>query len=263
MSKELIKLFDAASRDDTVRAVVVTGHGNAFCAGADLTGGGLFASDEQARDAVGMADVNSHRDEGGQVTLSIIRCRKPVIAAINGSAVGIGITMAMAMDMRVVAEDAKIGFVFCKRGIVPEACSSYILPRIVGITKACELVFTGRIFSPTDEPALFNYITTKKETLEKARSLAKEISENSAPSSVALAKALLWKGLSAKSPEEAHFTESKIIHWCFTQSLDAKEGISSFLQKRKPSWHLSPWTGLPSTYPWWTNLDTTPPMARL
>ena len=172
MRQEMIDIFTEADRDDRVRAIVVTGAGKAFCAGADLSqGGSTFNYSEQDGEEV---SIDEHRDGGGRVSLTVNNCRKPVIAAINGHAVGIGITMTMAMDMRVVAEDAKIGFVFARRGVVLEACSSWFLPRIVGISKAMELVCTGRVFRAADEAnsGLFNYVVPREEVLPKALSIA-------------------------------------------------------------------------------------------
>lgn len=173
-----------------------------------------------------------------------------------------GLTMTLAMDIRVASETAKVGFVFGRRGIVPEACSSFILPRIVGISKACELVYTGRVFCPKDEPLLFNHIVTSDQVLSKALYIAHEITK-CAPTSVAFSKALLWKSLSSNSIEEAHLIESRVLAWCFSQSADTKEGILSFLQKRPAEWQVSPWSGMPPLYPWWNPLSTTTPISKL
>jgi enoyl-CoA hydratase/carnithine racemase len=247
MRDELVRVFGEADRDDAVRAVVVTGAGRAFCAGADLSGSGGATFDHAS---IRLAD---YRDGGGRVSLAVHRCRKPVIAAINGPAVGVGITMTLPMDMRVVAEDAKIGFVFARRGIVPEACSSWFLPRIVGIAKATELVYTGRVFRAADEArsGLFNYVLPAERVLEKATELAREIAEGTSATSVALSKALLWHGLGDPSPELAHLNDSKCIYWAGMQK-DAYEGVSSFLEKRPPSFTMSPTTDMPDFYPWWT-----------
>jgi enoyl-CoA hydratase/carnithine racemase len=246
MRDELVDVFGAADKDDGVRAVVVTGAGRAFCAGADLgEGGGTFNHPSDR-----LAD---YRDGGGRVTLAIYRCRKPVIAAINGPAVGIGITMTLAMDIRVVAEDAKIGFVFARRGIVPEAASSWFLPRIVGISKATELVYTGRVFRAVDEArsGLFNYVLPPEKVLPKALELAHEIADNTSATSIALSKALLWHGLSDPDPQTAHLRDSKCIYWAGMQK-DAYEGVTSFLGKRPPSFTMSATTDMPDFYPWWT-----------
>jgi enoyl-CoA hydratase/carnithine racemase len=184
--------------------------------------------------------------------LAIFGCRKPVIAAINGAAVGVGITMTLPMDIRVVAEDAKVGFVFARRGIVPEACSSWFLPRIVGISKAAELCYTGRVFVARDEEAsgLFSYVVARDQVLAKAMEIAREIADNSSAVSVALSKALLWHGLGEDDPQSAHLIDSKCIHWTGAQA-DCYEGVQSFLEKRKPEFKMSAWTDLPDFYPWW------------
>ena len=246
MRKELIALFTEADQDDAVRAVVVTGAGSAYCAGADLSNGGS-TFDQSKKNTIG-----DHRDGGGQVALAIFNCRKPVIAAINGHAVGIGITMTLAMDMRIVAEDAKIGFVFAKRGVVMEACSSWFLPRIVGMGKATELAYTGRVFRAVEEKdsGLFNYVLPKEEVLEKAMEIATEIASHTSAISVALNKALLWHGLGEKDPQSAHLLDSRCFYWAGKQK-DAKEGIQSFLEKRKPDFTMRPSTEMPDFYPWW------------
>ena len=249
MMFELLEIVEEIDRDDDVRAVVVTGAGRAFCAGADLGSGGSTFDSEKAGHRVG---VSGHRDGGGQVTLALFGCRKPVIAAINGPAVGVGITMTLAMDIRVVAEDAKIGFVFARRGIVPEACSSWFLPRIVGIGKATELCYTGRVFRASEEAdsGLFNHIVPAGDVLTKAQEIAREIADNTSAVSVALSKALLWHGLGQDDPQSAHLIDSKCIHWTGANA-DAYEGVQSFLEKRPPEFKMSPWTDMPEFYPWW------------
>ncbi len=249
MMEELIELFARASDDDAVRAVVVTGEGRAFCAGADLGAGGA-TFDAQARGhEVGLS---GHRDGGGRVALAAFGCRKPVIAAINGAAVGVGITMTLAMDMRVAAEDAKIGFVFSRRGIVPEACSSWFLPRIVGIGKALEWCTTGRVFRAREEAAsgLFNYVLPAAEVLDKAMTIAREIADSTSAVSVALGKALLWHCLGEDDPQSAHLIDSKCIYWAGRQ-VDAYEGVQSFLEKRPARFTMSAARDMPDFYPWW------------
>jgi enoyl-CoA hydratase/carnithine racemase len=250
MRKELIGLFEDADRNDSVRVVVVTGAGTAFCAGADLSSGGssFDRSDQDGRNV----SISEHRDGGGQISLSIFRCRKPVIAAINGHAVGVGITMTLPMDIRIAAEDAKIGFVFARRGVVPEACSSWFLPRIVGISKAAELVYTGRVFRAEQEASsgLFNYVVPRDQVLSTAMKIAEEISENAAPVSVALSKALLWHGLTEDDPQSVHLIDSRCFYWAGRQS-DAYEGIQSFLEKRPPTFSMSVSADMPDFYPWW------------
>ncbi len=250
MHSELLEAIKRIDRDDEVRAVVVTGAGRAFCAGADLsTGGNTFDSEDRGH----REKLNEHRDSGGRVTLAIFRCRKPFIAAMNGAAVGVGVTMTLPMDIRVVNEDAKIGFVFARRGIVPEACSSWFLPRIVGISKASELCITGRVFKASDEASsgLFNYVLPAAQVLDKAMNLAREIAENTSAVSVALSRALLWRGLASPAPQHAHLIDSKCIYW-MGRNADAYEGVQSFLEKRKPEFKMSPWSDMPDFYPWWT-----------
>jgi enoyl-CoA hydratase/carnithine racemase len=250
MREELKQIFAQADADDAVRAVVVTGSGRAFCAGADLSaGGGTFERTDGQGRPVRLA---AHRDGGGQVALAVNQCRKPVIAAINGAAVGVGLTITLAMDLRVCAADAKLGFVFCRRGVVPEACSSWFLPRLVGMAKAAELVYTGRVFRAADEAdsGLFNYLLPADEVLPKAVALAREIADNTSAMSVALSKALLWRGLSEPDPQAAHLADSKVFLWCARQA-DVQEGIQSFLEKRPPRFTLSPTQDLPEFYPWW------------
>jgi enoyl-CoA hydratase/carnithine racemase len=245
MGEELISAFDEADRDDGVRAVVVTGAGRGFCAGADLgAGGGTFDYAATHR-----AD---HRDGGGQVALAIFRCRKPVIAAINGPAVGVGLTMTLPMDIRIAAADAKVGFVFVRRGIVPEACSSWFLPRVVGIAKATELVYTGRVFQAAEEAesGLFNYVLPTAQVLPRAMQIAREIADNTSATSVALSKALLWHGLADPDPQTAHLRDSRCMHWAGTQK-DAYEGVTAFAEKRAPVFTLSATSDMPDFYPWW------------
>jgi enoyl-CoA hydratase/carnithine racemase len=250
MRKELIGLFEDADRNDSVRAVVVTGAGKAFCAGADLSSGGssFDGSDKDGR----TVSVSEHRDGGGQISLSIFRCRKPVIAAINGHAVGVGITMTLPMDIRIAAEDAKVGFVFTRRGVVLEACSSWFLPRIVGVSKAAELIYTGRVFGAAEEAAsgLFNHVVPREQVLSEAMRIAREIAENAAPVSVALSKALLWHGLTEADPQSVHLIDSRCFYWTGRQR-DAYEGIQSFLEKRPPTFTMSASADMPDFYPWW------------
>ncbi len=250
MAKELIEIFAEADRDDAVRAVVVTGSGKAFCAGADLSFGRdtFDISKREGREV----PVSEHRDRGGKVALAIFNCRKPVIGAINGHAVGIGITMTLPMDIRIAAEDAKIGFVFVRRGVVPEACSSWFLPRITGIAKATELVYTGRVFRAEEEAAcgLFNYVLPREEVLSKAMAIAGEIAVQTSAVSVALSKALLWHGLSENDPQSVHLIDSRCFHWS-GRSRDSQEGVQSFLEKRAPNFTMSPARDMPDFYPWW------------
>jgi enoyl-CoA hydratase/carnithine racemase len=250
MRKELIQIFGAADQDDSVRVVVVTGAGKAFCAGADLSGGGAtFDRNAQEGRKVSIAE---HRDGGGQISLAVFRCRKPVIGAINGHAVGVGITMTLPMDIRVVSEDAKIGFPFVRRGVVPEACSSWFLPRVVGVSKAAEWIYTGRVFLASEEAGsgLFNHVVPHGKVVEKAMAIAGEISENTSPVSVALGKALIWHGQAEPDPQSVHLIDSRCFFWMGTQR-DAYEGVESFLQKRAPKFSMKVSIDMPDFYPWW------------
>jgi enoyl-CoA hydratase/carnithine racemase len=250
MREELIRIFAEADGEDEVRAVVVTGAGKAFCAGADLASGG--STFDRAYQDGQPVSLSQHRDGGGRVALAVFNCRKPVIAAINGPAVGVGITMTLPMDLRIAAAEAKIGFVFARRGVVPEACSSWFLPRIVGIAKAAELVYTGRVFRAADEAGsgLFNYVLPKEAVLPKALAIAREIAENTAPVSITLSKAMLWHGLGESDPQSAHLIDSRCFCWAGRQK-DAYEGVQSFLEKRAPKFTLKVSRDLPDFYPWW------------
>jgi len=255
MHEELIQAFDLADEDDEVRAVIVTGAGRGFCAGADLEGGGETFDWTKRQGRGEMAEdsgTDVPRDGGGILTLRIFRCTKPVIAAINGPAVGVGITMTLAMDIRLAAEGTKIGFVFARRGIVPEACSSWFLPRIVGISQAMEWVATGRVFRAEEALAgrLVRSVHPADEVLPAARALAAEIVENSAPVSVALARRLMWTMLGASHPMEAHRADSRAM-FARGQSDDAREGIAAFLEKRAAEFPDSVSAGLPEILPEW------------
>jgi enoyl-CoA hydratase/carnithine racemase len=255
MRNELISLFEEADQDDAVRVVVVTGEGKAFCAGADLSSGG--DTFDQTVQVGKHASLSEHRDGGGQIALAVFRCRKPVIGAINGHAVGVGITMTLPMDIRIVSEDAKIGFVFTRRGVVLEACSSWFLPRIVGIPKAAELIYTGRVFKATEEAdsGLFNYIVPGNEVLAKAMEIANEIAENTSAISVALSKALLWHGLVEDDPQSVHLIDSRCFFW-MGHNKDAYEGVQSFIDKRPPRFTMKVSKDMPDFYPWWKEPKT-------
>jgi enoyl-CoA hydratase/carnithine racemase len=245
MGRELIEAFDRADADDEVRAIVVTGEGRGFCAGADLGAGGSTFDWRERQDGEEIP-----RDGGGQVALRIFDSAKPVIAAINGPAVGVGITMTLPMDIRLAAEGAKIGFVFARRGIVPEACSSWFLPRIVGISQAMEWVATGRVFSAEEALAgrLVRSVHPPEEVLPAARELAAEIADNAAPVSVALARRMLWTMLGAPHPMDAHRADSRAM-FSRGQSDDAREGVTSFLEKRDPEFTDRVSAGLPELFP--------------
>jgi enoyl-CoA hydratase/carnithine racemase len=245
MGRELIAAFDRADADDDVRAVIVTGAGRGFCAGADLGGGGQTFDSSEFRD-----DGEVPRDLGGEVSLRIYASTKPVIAAINGPAVGVGITMTLPMDIRLAAEDARIGFVFTRRGIVPEACSSWFLPRIVGISQAMEWAATGRVFSAEEALAgrLVRSVYPGDELLGAARELAAEIAERTAPVSVAMTRRLMWTMLGAPHPMAAHRADSRGMFFR-GQSADAREGVMSFLEKRPANFPDRVSEGLPDLFP--------------
>src|SRR5438876_6968195 len=247
MGRELREAFDQADADDEVRAIIVTGAGRGFCAGADLGAGGE-TFDYRARGS----REEVPRDNGGEFPLRVFECSKPVIAAINGPAVGVGATMTLPMDVRLAADDARIGFVFTRRGIVPEACSSWFLPRVVGISQAMEWVATGRVFSAQEalEGGLVRSLHARGELLDAARELAREIVENAAPVSVALARRMLWRMLGAEHPMVAHRADSRAMFYR-GQSADAVEGVTSFLEKRPAHFSDRVSDGLPDIQPDW------------
>lgn len=249
MMHELLDAFDRTDAADDVRAVVVTGRGRAFCAGADLSGGGetFSAGGSDVRGSGGVV-----RDGGGLVALRIFDSLKPVIAAINGAAVGVGITMTLPMDIRLVADEAKIGFVFARRGITPEAASSWFLPRLVGIQQAAEWVYTGRIISGTDAAAggLALRALPTDQVLAAAHALAAEIAEHAAPVSVTLSRQMMWRMLGADHPMAAHRVDSRAIN-ARGASADATEGVTSFLEKRPPEFPVRVSDGLPDVFVDW------------
>ena len=247
--RELVEAFDRADADDGVRAVIVTGAGRAFCAGADL-GAGATTFDGRGD------DPESHRDGGGLVTLRIFESKKPVIAAINGPAVGFGITFTLPMDVRLASTAAKIGFVFARRGVVPEACSTWFLPRLVGVAQAAEWTYTGRVFSAEEARAggLVSRVVPPDELLPTARALAREIADHTSAVSVALIRQMLWRMLGADHPRAAHRVDS-LGMWYTGRSADAREGITSFLEKRPPRFTARPSKDMPPFYPWWTDTD--------
>lgn len=250
MCREMVRAFDLTDADDAVRAVIVTGAGRAFCAGADLSGGGdTFAK--------GGSDVKDDRgvvrDGGGLVSLRIFNSKKPVIGAINGAAVGVGVTMTLPMDIRLASDTAKFGFVFARRGIVPEAASSWFLPRLVGISQAAEWCYTGRLVpaSEAKDARLVRSVHAPDELLDVARSIGREIADNTAPVSVALTRQMLWRMLGADHPMYAHRTDSRAIN-SRGASADAREGVVSFLEKRAPQFPVKVSDGLPDVFPDWT-----------
>ncbi len=259
MAAELIAAFDEADADDEVRAVIVTGAGRAFCAGADLQEGAATfdyaALDDTASTRRDGDDVdyahNSVRDLGGLVSLRIFRSLKPVIGALNGAAVGIGVTMTLPMDFRLASQDARIGFVFVRRGIVPEAASSWFLPRIVGIPRALDWCMTGRIVPAADAhgAGLLRSLHTPDELLDAARALAREIADSAAPVSVALTRQLMWRALGQSHPMEAHRIDSRLVY-ARGRSADAAEGVTSFLEKRPADFRETVGSDMPGLYPW-------------
>jgi enoyl-CoA hydratase/carnithine racemase len=262
MMNEMLDAFDQADADDNVRAVIVTGAGRAFCAGADLSAGprtfDATREDRPDRKAAikpdGTVDWSNEgvRDGGGRLTLRIFESLKPVIAAVNGPAVGVGVTMQLAMDVRLASENARFGFVFARRGIVPEACSSWFLPKIVGISQALEWTFTGRVFPAEEalEGGLIKKIYKPDQLIPAARALAREIADNTSQVSVALIRQMLWKMAGADHPMEAHKVDSRGI-FARGSSADVKEGVASFLEKRPAKFPDKVSKDMPSYFPWW------------
>ncbi len=248
MGSEIIAAFDEIDADDNVRVVVVTGSGRGFCAGADLAAAGQDTFNAAAR---GRDPDKVNRDGGGLVTLRIFSSTTPVIAAINGPAVGVGITMTLPMDIRLASESARIGFVFNRRGLVPEAASSWFLPRLVGVSKALEWCYTGRVFgAPEAGDAGLLRVVPDDQLLGEAYAMAAEIATYASPVSAALTRQMLWRGLTFDHPMQAHRVDSRAV-----QSLgeldDVKEGVSSFLEKRPPNWTLRPSVDTPEVFPDW------------
>lgn len=257
MRDDLIAAFDATDADDAVRAVIVTGSGKAFCAGADLSAGGktfdYAERRDEAREAARVGEV--YRDGGGMVTLRIFRSLKPVIGAINGAAVGIGVTMQLAMDIRMASSAARFGFVFARRGITPEAASSWFLPRLVGIQTALEWCYTGRVFDAQEahRERLVRSVHAPDELLPAARALAREIADNTAPVAVTLARQMLWRMAGADDPMRAHRIDSRAIQ-SRGRSADVREGVGAFLEKRPAAFPDRVSADLPDFFPWWDEL---------
>ena len=249
MREELIAAFDAADTDDDVRVIIVTGAGRAFCAGADLSRG-AETFDYEKRDDLRQDGLN--RDGGGLLTLRIFNLTKPIIAAINGPAVGIGATMTLPMDIRLASSEARFGFVFSRRGVVPEACSSWFLPRVVGISRALEWTMTGRVFSAVEayENGLVSEVLKPDDLIGRARELAREIADNTSQVSVALIRQMMWRMASADHPMSAHRIDSRLMQET-GRAADAHEGIESFLQKRPARFPQKVSRDMPPSYPWW------------
>jgi enoyl-CoA hydratase/carnithine racemase len=246
MMNEILDALDRADNDDKIRVVIFTGAGRAYCAGADLSAGGFRSPDSHQGQP-------AFRDTAGQVTLRMFNMKKPVIGALNGNAVGVGITMTMTMDIRIASEAVqKIGFVFNRRGVVPEGCCTFFLPRIIGISKASELILTGRFFNAREglEMGLFNRVVPADELMPTARKIAHEIADNTSAVSTALARQLLWKMLGETEPMNTHILESKGFGYMLASG-DVKEGVASFIEKRPPRFTMKPSTDMPDFYPWW------------
>ena len=264
MMHEMCDALDKADADDNVRAIIITGQGErAFCAGADLSEGDKTFNYEARQDAGGKASARRDdgsidwsaeqvRDSGGILTLRIYESIKPVIGAINGAAVGIGVTMQLPMDVRIASDNARFGFVFARRCIVPEACSSWFLPRIVGISQALQWCYSGEVFGAEEALAggLVSEVVPQAELLNRAKEIALSMTAQSSPVSVSMTRQMLWRMLGADNPMEAHKVDSKAIYGRGRQS-DAKEGVMSFLEKRAPDFKDSPSQDMPDFYPWW------------
>lgn len=252
MGEEIMAAMDDIDADDSVRAVIFTGAGDrAFCAGADLTpeGGGHVFSDPSEVDDLSDPKV---RDGGGLLTLRLFESKKPLISACNGVAVGVGATMQLAMDIRLASDTARYGFVFARRGIVPEACSSWFLPKLVGIQQALEWCYTGRVFDAAEarNGGLIRSIHAPNALMDAARGLAREIAENTSAVSVAMTRAMMWRLPSGDHPMDAHKIDSRAIYR-LSRGADAKEGIASFLEKRAPDYPAKVSEDMPDFYPWW------------
>jgi enoyl-CoA hydratase/carnithine racemase len=252
MMKELMEAFDRSDADDAVRAVIITGAGRGFCAGADLEKGGETFDYDARDDREGGGPKLPPRDGGGLLTLRIFESNKPVIAAVNGAAVGVGATMQLPMDLRIASRDAKFGFVFARRGIVPEACSSWFLPRVVGISQALEWTYSGRVFPAAEalDGGLVKEVTAPEDLLPRAREIAREIAENTSAISVTLIRHMMWRMLGADHPMEAHKLDSRGVY-ATGRGPDAKEGVMSFLEKRPPDFTGRPSADMPGFFPWW------------
>ena len=259
MAEELVSVFNLASEDDDVSCIIVTGAGKAFCAGMDLSiGGNVFGLDESISPNLGEvrrrysdADmVAGVRDTGGRVSLAIFECKKPVIGAINGAAVGVGATMTLGMDIRMVSEKARIGFVFGKIGVTPEACSTWFLPRIVGMQTALEWVYSADILSASQvvEAGLARSVHAPEDLLPAARALALKFVANRSPVATALARQMMYRNSAMSSPRAAHEVDSLSMY--YSSLGDGKEGVQSFLEKRDPVF-TSKASEMPDFYPWW------------
>jgi len=264
---ELTHVFDRTDADDSVRVVVVTGAGKTFCVGADFSKGadifdkkknGSMTANDAALRPDGSVDYSreSVRDGGGLLALRLYRSLKPIIAAINGAAAGVGASMTLPMDIRIASEKARVGFVYARRGIVYECCSSWFLPRIVGISKALEWSFSGRVMGADELKAggLVSEVVSPEQLLPRAYEIAREIADNTAPVSIALMRQMAWQSLGMSHPMQAHRIESRGIT-TRGRTLDAKEGVCSFLEKRLPDFPCSVSKDMPDYFPWWEEPD--------
>jgi len=249
MLNEIIDAMDRADNDDAVRAIIFTGAGRGFCAGADLSRGASTFNMAEREDE---GPVDEWRDGGGKVSLRLFESKKPLIAAVNGPAVGVGVTMQLPMDIRIASTEARFGLVFTRRGVVMEACSSWFLPRIVGISQAMEWVMSGRVFPAQEalQGGLVSQVVQPGDLLSTARSIAREIADNTSGVSVALCRHMMWKMLGADHPMEAHKIDSRGIR-TMGQLPDAYEGVQSFLEKRPANFSMKPSTEMPDFFPWW------------
>ncbi|UTW59233.1 crotonase/enoyl-CoA hydratase family protein [Kordiimonas sp. SCSIO 12603] len=249
MGEEVINALDAADADDNIRAVIFTGNGRAFCAGMDLsTDGNVFGLDESV-DA-SSPDMIKNRDSGGVMVLRMYRMKKPLIAAINGASVGVGTTLQLPMDVRIASTYAKFGFVFSQRGITLESCASWFLPRLVGMQKAIEWSYTGKVFGAEEalEGGLISEIVEPDQLLARAIEIARSFTKNTSPMSVALNRQLLWRMMGADHPMVAHAAESRTMY--HTSKHDGKEGVQSFLEKRGPDFADQISNGAPAGFDW-------------
>lgn len=246
MQSEMIEVFQKVNEDDDVRAVIVTGEGRGFCAGADLQAG-ADTFDTSKREL-----TRRWRDGGGRVTLAIYECLKPVIAAVNGPAVGVGMTMQLPMDVRLASTEARFGFVFARRGLVMEACSSWFLPRLVGMAQAAQWVYSGRVFPAQEalDGGLVSEVLEPDQLLPRAREIAHDMIDSTSAVSVALMRQMMWRMLGADHPMEAHKVDTRGIE-ALGKMPDAAEGVTSFLEKRPPKFPMKVSQDLPDFFPWW------------
>mgnify|MGYP001472305256 FL=1 len=250
MMGEMIAALDALDADDSVHALIITGKGRAFCAGADLSSG--QETFNPSFDDFAVQEDDFRRDSGGILTLRMYQFLKPIVIACNGPAVGIGASMQLAADVRLASDQARFGFVFNNRGIVPDACSSWFLPKIIGISSALELTYSGRIIDASEalKLNLVSSIHDSENLLDNALDFTKNMVKNSAPVSIAVTRQMLWRSLEGSGPYDAHIVESKAID-SRGASKDAKEGVSSFLEKRAAKFKNKVSLDMPSFFPWW------------